>query len=403
MERYELNELVLARDGQLFYDARVIAIKNESPSKSSYRIHYQNWNKRYDTWLNSDCLKKYNDCNLKLKNQPEEEFKNSSPAELKRRAKSMKTNKFSNKSKIEKKSSSSPVIKKSLSVSCTKLEIQDYCTASIRDVVDGMKPVIISIKKTALDPLSAGCDTDSQVCSPQESSNSHVTEEVNADDLSDVEVPAIGVSGIIPLAEACVAENLSENVETCVISNLSDQQNPLAFENQYLPCRKTEDCKIFLPDILRTFVTDDYYKLKMKQKMLVLPANPSFDQILSKYEQHQLKIGKNESETHEFVTCLTEYLNVLLDKDLLYRFEKKRHSEVMKKNEGIPYSKIYGIVHLLRLIKNIGTYIDEAIHNSEIKSLLESHFLELLNYIEDNTADLISDDIYLDWQDQSTN
>jgi len=398
MERYELNELVLAKDGQLFYDARVIGINNESPSKSSYRIHYQNWHKRYDCTLSSDCLMKYNDYNLKLKKQLEEEIKNNNPAELKRRAKSMKTNKFSNKSKIGKKSLSSPVIKKSLSVSCAKLELQDYCTASIQDVVDGMKPVIISIKKTALDPLSAGSDTNTQVFSTRESSNSHVPEDVNADDLSDVEVPAFGVSGIIPLAEACVTDHLSENVETCFISNVSDQQNPLAFENRYVPCRKTEDCKIFLPDILKIFVEDDYNKLKMKQKMLVLPANPCLDQILSKYEQYQLKIGKHEGETHEFVTCLTEYLNVLLYKDLLYRFEKKRHSEVMKKNEGIPYSKIYGIVHLLRLIDKIGIYINEAIDNSEIKSLLESHFLELLNYIEDN-VDLINDDIYVDCQD----
>merc|ERR1719414_2852628 len=100
----------------------------------------------------------------------------------------MKTTKFSNKRKIEKKSLSSPVIKKSLFVPCAKLELQDYCAASIQDVVDGMKPVIISIKKTALDSLSAGCDTNTQVCSPRESLNCHVSEDVNADDLSDVEV-----------------------------------------------------------------------------------------------------------------------------------------------------------------------------------------------------------------------
>jgi len=316
----------------------------------------------------------------------------------KRRARSMPmSNGNSNKRKRENNSMSCPKLQPA-SVSCSKIERNERNRSLLNHY--GVKPVTISIKKTAIDPLTSGENVNLLNHSASEHCfESPRNDHLNIDEPSDMDSPMSRVTGIIPLAEVCTSDDFfdSDQVQNTLFTS-SDQENPLEYVRESELNEDEKGRKIPMPSVLKTFVKDDYNLLKSRQKMLVLPAHPSVDQILFNYlnEKSRLRLGEDTSDYEEFVSGVKEYFNVLLDRALIYDFEKKRNMEVIKKHNDMPFTKIYGVVHLLRLIDTIGPFIHEAIDDIEIKELVQSHFIELLNYIEENALQLVNEDMYID-------
>lgn len=399
MEEFVLNESVLAKDGPLLYDAKVKNIADDTEGNLKYFVHFQGWHQRHDIWVGSESLFKYSDKNLELKTQFENEFQNKVAKRqmAKRRARSMPMSKGnSKKRKLASTSMSSQKLLPS-SVSCSKIEMDERIKPLLNQY--GIKPVMISIKKTAIDPLLSDENIDLlNHNAPERCIESPCQEHLNIDEPSDMDSPMSRVTGITPLAEICTSDDIfdSDQVQNTLFTS-SDQENPLEHvtESEFKDDKK--DRKIPMPSVLETFVKDDYNLLKSRQKMLALPADPSVDKILFNYlnEKSRLRLGEDTSDYEEFVSGVKEYFNVLLDPALIYNFEKKRHMEVRKKYNDMANTKIYGVVHLLRLIDTIGPFIHEAIDDIEIKELVESHFIELLNYIEENATQLVNEDIYI--------
>lgn len=152
-----------------------------------------------------------------------------------------------------------------------------------------------------------------------------------------------------------------------------------------------------MPDVLKAHVRRDFEILKGKENVVRLPANPSIEQLLSKYVENKstMSSGEDISDIEEFVRGVKGYFNVLVDQQLLYRFEKKRHAEVKRNNKGITMSSIYGTIHFLRMFTVIGPFIQATIHDDNSLQLLIYHFCELLNYIEQNSTMLLKEDMYV--------
>ncbi|KAL8948783.1 MAG: hypothetical protein Q9222_005062 [Ikaeria aurantiellina] len=63
-QAYEKDEKVLCFHGELLYEAKILEVKQDSPSEPfSYRIHYKGWKGTWDDWVEDDRLRKYNDEN----------------------------------------------------------------------------------------------------------------------------------------------------------------------------------------------------------------------------------------------------------------------------------------------------------------------------------------------------
>ena len=61
MVTFRTDELVLARDGSHVYDAKVL---ETDPTRKRYLVHYRNYNKRFDRWVDSAQLLKRTEANI---------------------------------------------------------------------------------------------------------------------------------------------------------------------------------------------------------------------------------------------------------------------------------------------------------------------------------------------------
>lgn len=392
MEQFSVNELVLARDGPLLYDAKIRKIADGINMK--YYVHYMGWHRRYDTWLSANDLLKYTENNLQLKVQLTSDLNMKKSAGAVKRRNSLPNEIQQKKCKRGTKSLSPlpPFIAmlKPVSVVCSKLDAPNN---------HDTQPVRISIKKVVADPLelSGNIDCENPIATEGnlESPNG---KDVRTDGHREIEKGhwSPRVTGISPLTIFSSSISVYEEPTNYMAFGSSDMETPVECEKQ---CKqsKNEDEMIPLPNVLQKFIKDDFEILESKQKIHFLPANPSIEQLLSEYldEKTRLRLGADTSDIQEFVKGIIEYFNELLGKALIYTCEKKKHIQVKKNNKNMPCSKIYGTVHLLRLISKIGPFIHEAIDDEKAKKLLVSHFVDLLSYIQDNAFKFLTEDIYV--------
>jgi hypothetical protein len=67
MEEFKVEELVLALEGPLLYEARIKKVIEINGGFSKYRLHYMGWNKRFDVWATKCNLLKNTKSNIELK------------------------------------------------------------------------------------------------------------------------------------------------------------------------------------------------------------------------------------------------------------------------------------------------------------------------------------------------
>jgi mortality factor 4-like protein 1 len=117
--------------------------------------------------------------------------------------------------------------------------------------------------------------------------------------------------------------------------------------------------------------------------------------------------ANREAAILDVTTGLVEYFNVMLGSQLLYKFEREQHSDIIKEHPDTPVSKIYGAIHLLRY-DSTTSYDSQVIHSDcgcrlfvklgglltytplEAKSvhLLQFYVNEFLQYMKKNASTL---------------
>ena len=86
------------------------------------------------------------------------------------------------------------------------------------------------------------------------------------------------------------------------------------------------------------------------------------DQVINDYVKSKTCGGRpkttdstqKENAILEVTAGLKEYFDIMLGSQLLYKFEREQHADILKEHPNTSMSKIYGPIHLLRLFVKLG-------------------------------------------------
>ena len=113
--------------------------------------------------------------------------------------------------------------------------------------------------------------------------------------------------------------------------------------------------RIVMPDNLKSLLVDDWERVSKNGTIVLLPAPKPVRQILQDWRDEEAP--KREHRIYvevldEIVAGLSEYFDKMLDKVLLYRYERAQYRMLRKKYQDIPGKgpvDVYGAEHLIRL------------------------------------------------------
>ncbi len=131
-------------------------------------------------------------------------------------------------------------------------------------------------------------------------------------------------------------------------SNEKEEQSPAA----------KLDVRITIPRDLRRFLLDDADFVTRQKQLVPLPKpkDKTVKAVLDEYVKSTLdknNDGKG-NVAEEVIKGISEYFDVVLGTQLLYRFERRQYSDLLKEYPGKSISEIYGPEHLLRLFVKMG-------------------------------------------------
>ncbi|KAF3387330.1 Chromatin modification-related protein eaf3 [Penicillium rolfsii] len=115
--------------------------------------------------------------------------------------------------------------------------------------------------------------------------------------------------------------------------------------------------RIVMPDNLKALIVDDWERITKNATVVLLPAPKPVRKILQDWrdEEAPKRAGSriDIDVLDEVVVGILEYFDVMLDKLLLYRYERPQYRMFRKKYAGVPGKDspvdIYGAEHLIRL------------------------------------------------------
>lgn len=164
-----------------------------------------------------------------------------------------------------------------------------------------------------------------------------------------------------------------EDYDSSDLSNVSDPPDdlPSVFdsENDYYTCEESEvngieqeesfntrpSIRIVMPDNLKSLIVDDWERVTKNGSVVNLPAPKPVRQILQDWrDEEEPKRADNRIDVDvldEVISGMLEYFDVMLDRILLYRYERAQYRVFRKQfqESGKGPVDIYGGEHLIRL------------------------------------------------------
>ncbi|XP_015785950.1 mortality factor 4-like protein 1 [Tetranychus urticae] len=167
------------------------------------------------------------------------------------------------------------------------------------------------------------------------------------------------------------------------------------------------EVKIMMPEELKTILKEDWEMVNKSNKLVVIPAQSTVDDILEDYVSFKKKESTltppKISIIYEITNGIREYFNVVLGSLLLYKSERLQFEQSTKEGEDIDIlpSSIYGFIHLLRLFVKFGNLLAHS-HTDEksIQSLIP-HFDDFLSFCAKHSTSYYSLEDYTSQQQHS--
>jgi len=154
------------------------------------------------------------------------------------------------------------------------------------------------------------------------------------------------------------------------------------------------EVKIKIPDELKPFLVDDWDYLNRQRKLVNLPSQITVDQVIKDYIKSKKNSAKRDSHFEnaiiEVTSGLNEYFNVMLGSQLLYKFEKEQHADILKEHPDTPPCKLYGPIHFLRLFVKLGGMLTYTPLDDKSVQLLLYYIHDFLLYMKKNASTLFN-------------
>ncbi|KAL4710998.1 hypothetical protein ACJJTC_017963 [Scirpophaga incertulas] len=162
-------------------------------------------------------------------------------------------------------------------------------------------------------------------------------------------------------------------------------------EEQYLA--KVE-VKIKIPEELKVWLVDDWDVITRQQKLAILPAKLTVQQILDNYMTIK-RASKSHNEAKEMLLRdvtdgIKEYFHATIGSQLLYKFERPQYSEILQEYPDTPMSQIYGSIHLLRLFARMGAMLSYTSLDEKSLQQVQTNVHDFLKYMVTNRSTLFN-------------
>jgi len=331
------NEKILCFHGPLIYEAKIQKVGRKN-KQTQYFIHYHGWNKNWDEWVPEARMLKYTSMNLEKKREL-----NNAHAANARAAK-----KASLKRKLE---SPTPTSTGNTAVATT-LEVNP--TTSKENTSDENQPNAPAVSQQPPRKVKGkkkeAQKEESETANPGSSSASASSSSTKPDDLK-------------------------------------PPDNTIETEEQFYA--KVE-VKIKIPDKLKPFLVDDWDYLSRQRKLVNLPSRITVEEVISdyiKFKTENKPAAHKENAILEVTAGLREYFNVMLGSQLLYKFEREQHADILKQYPNKPMAKIYGPIHFLRLFVKLGANFTYTPLDDKSIQLLLFYIDDFLTFLAEKRKD----------------
>ncbi|XP_039491132.1 nuA4 complex subunit EAF3 homolog [Drosophila santomea] len=382
------GERVLCFHGPLIYEAKVLKSKPDA-TPVEYYIHYAGWSKNWDEWVPESRVLKYNDDNVKRRQELARQCGERSKKDNKKgSAKAKKMEQMRNESRA-----STP----------SKDSNTSQSTASSIPTTSAGPGSKSDAGSTAITtPNSTGTTTTSRAHRKSTQSTASTARPGTPSDKKEDPAAAETTEDEAATPVAPKKKRMSEQRPSLTGSDVADKAvapttTPSTPTTEPAPCVESEEAyaskvevKIKIPDELKHYLTDDWYAVVREHKLLELPAKVTVQQISEQYLAHKKSVkstsASKEVAINDVLDGIVEYFNVMLGSQLLYKFERTQYADVMQKHPDTPLSELYGSFHLLRLFVRLGSMLSYSALDQQSMQNLLAHVQDFLKFLVKNSA-----------------
>lgn len=143
----------------------------------------------------------------------------------------------------------------------------------------------------------------------------------------------------------------------------------------------------------------DWDFINNAHKLLTIPCQPTVEEITKLYRQsktHKLKSIEAE-QTNHFSESIITYFDTALSTMLLYAIERNQYKQIQETHglgDKTQPSNVYGVVHLLRLMSQLGSILAYSpLEQMEVDFLL-IHIDDFNRFLEKNIKTWVNDENY---------
>ncbi|XP_016932125.3 nuA4 complex subunit EAF3 homolog [Drosophila suzukii] len=382
------GERVLCFHGPLIYEAKVLKTKPDA-TPVEYYIHYAGWSKNWDEWVPESRVLKYNDDNVKRRQELARQCGERSKKDNKKgSAKAKKMEQMRNESRASTPSKDSNTSQSTASSIPTT-------SAGLGNKSDAGSTSSTTTNSTSTTTTSRANrkSTQSAAATARPGTPSEKKEDTTAAETTEDEA-------VTPVAPK--KKRMSEQRPSLTGSDVADKTTappttPSTPTTEPAPCVESEEAyaaklevKIKIPDELKHYLTDDWYAVVREHKLLELPAKITVQQISEQYLAHKKSVkstsASKEVAINDVLDGIVEYFNVMLGSQLLYKFERTQYADVMQKHPDTPLSELYGSFHLLRLFVRLGSMLSYSALDQQSMQNLLVHLQDFLKFLVKNSA-----------------